>query len=274
MQKSTAPLPRLAVITATRNRLEFLKHAIASVAEQDYRATHIIIDGNSSDGTPQYLQELSQRDAHVIFLSEPDSGISQAFNKGLALALPLVDWVNFLGDDDSLLPGALRQAAQACAQFPEAGAVSGCCRRTDSQGAALEPLISRFGGYAQLLEPWLYWGKSTNIPAPSTFISTKAIQEVGGFEERDRYAMDFRHWIKIAAKFPIKTVDQFWANFRYDQGTVSFSANRKQWQETLEISREYWETVPRAEQKRLARSYRAYCLLRVLRAVKRRLKPG
>ena len=67
-----------------------------------------------------------------------------------------------------------------------------------------------------------------------------ALDAVGGFEERDRYAMDFRHWIKLTGCSQVRIVDQVLANFRLDEGSISFSSYQKQWKETLSISKEYW----------------------------------
>jgi hypothetical protein len=81
------------------------------------------------------------------------------------------------------------------------------------------------------------------------------VDVVGGFDEADRYAMDYHHWIKMTEKFNVKIVDQVFAKFRYDEGTVSFSANQKQADEMYAISRRYWGSRASLSYYRLAFSY-------------------
>ena len=123
----------------------------------------------------------------------------------------------------------------------EAGLVSGNCDQVRNDGSLWLTLHACFTTWDELVQkPWRFWGRPVMLPAPSTFIRRAALEEVGGFEERDKYAMDYRHWIKLTRRFPVRTVDQTLAVFRCDEGTLSFSANRRQWQETLQISRDYW----------------------------------
>lgn len=70
------------VITVTRNNLDGLKRTHASLRAQNFTDHEwIVIDGASDDGTAVFLQAI---DAN--FISEPDRGIYDAMNKGLARA--------------------------------------------------------------------------------------------------------------------------------------------------------------------------------------------
>ena len=76
----------ISIITICRNNLQGLKLTIESVKRQkgcpEYE--HIVIDGDSSDGTKEYLNLL--KDEKIISISEPDKGISDAFNKGISVS--------------------------------------------------------------------------------------------------------------------------------------------------------------------------------------------
>jgi glycosyltransferase involved in cell wall biosynthesis len=88
------------IITVTKNAAATLERSILSVAKQRHRPLdYIIVDGASSDATPAIVE----RHADVVtrFVSEPDQGIYDAMNKGLALARG--DFVYFLGADDCLI---------------------------------------------------------------------------------------------------------------------------------------------------------------------------
>lgn len=71
--------PLFSIITITRNNLSGLMATQKSLPLGDYE--WIIVDGNSSDGTKEYLSRLS-----ATWISEPDSGIYHAMNKGLSIA--------------------------------------------------------------------------------------------------------------------------------------------------------------------------------------------
>lgn len=99
--------PRISVITVTRNAVRELRMTVDSVRAQKWSAIqHIVIDGESEDGSKEYLSGLSRQSVH--WLSEPDAGIYDAMNKGIALATG--DYILFLNAGDTLegqvlLPG-------------------------------------------------------------------------------------------------------------------------------------------------------------------------
>lgn len=88
---------RVTVITAVLNDSDGLTRTLASIAAQRYRAIEIIvIDGGSSDGTLDVIRRHAVEITHWV--SEPDGGIADAMNKGLARATG--DLVLFLHADD------------------------------------------------------------------------------------------------------------------------------------------------------------------------------
>jgi glycosyltransferase len=78
----------VSVITTTYNDLNNLKRIIELVKQQDYEnIEHIIVDGNSSDGTVAFLQEVEKEsEGRIKWMSEKDKGIFDAINKGIALS--------------------------------------------------------------------------------------------------------------------------------------------------------------------------------------------
>ena len=108
----------ISIITVCYNSAATIAEALASVAAQRYpNVEHIVVDGASTDGTPQIVRERGTRVARLI--SEPDRGIYDAMNKGLAAASG--DYVGFLNADDTFAdPDALTHVAAAAADRPEA----------------------------------------------------------------------------------------------------------------------------------------------------------
>lgn len=232
---------KISAVTATRNRVALLPRCMGSVASQSHvPKEHVVIDGGSTDGTKELLETAAAARTDLRWISEPDRGLSDAFNKGLALAAG--DCIGVIGDDDWYEPGAFEIVAALFAQNPEAGIIVGACNHIRNDGSVFWTQPARFTNRRQLIQCWKYWGHAVSLPAVSTFIRREVIEAVGGFDEADKYAMDYRHWIKITEKFPVVTTEKVLSNFRCDAGTISFSQQDKQWRETVAISRAYWGT--------------------------------
>ena len=91
--------PTFSIITVTYNAALTLERTIQSVMAQTYhRREYIIIDGASKDGTKDIIRPY--RDQITKLVSEPDKGLYDAMNKGLALATG--DYVCFLNAGDEL----------------------------------------------------------------------------------------------------------------------------------------------------------------------------
>jgi glycosyltransferase involved in cell wall biosynthesis len=257
---------KISVVTATLNRSDFLPRCIEGVARQSYpNKEHLIIDGGSTDGTIDLLKSYAGQYSHVRWISEKDNGISSALNKGLALASGDVIGVN--GDDDFYLPGTFEIVAREFEQNPSVGLVAGHCDCIGNDERVVATSKASFTTRRDLIQHWKTWGTTTFLPAPSTFFRREVIAAVGGFDDADKCAMDYHHWIKITEKFQVKIVDRVLARFRYDEGTVTFSNSQKQWEETHSISRKYWGSRTSLEFYRMAFSYFNY--QRVTPAVER-----
>lgn len=88
---------KISIITATFNSSTTIHDCILSVNEQSHRdIEHIFIDGDSSDNSVDLIKELSKRDS--IIISERDSGIFDALNKGIKKASG--EYIGFMHSDD------------------------------------------------------------------------------------------------------------------------------------------------------------------------------
>lgn len=92
--------PRLSIVTITFNAGAVLQRTMDSVAEQDYPyIDYVLVDGASRDHTVALI-EAQQQHMPLRFVSEPDKGLYDAMNKGLAMATG--DYILFLNAGDTL----------------------------------------------------------------------------------------------------------------------------------------------------------------------------
>lgn len=114
-------LPLVSVITAVYNRAAILPRCLGSVARQDYPLVeHIVVDGGSSDGTVDVIRRFEN--GLGAWISEPDRGVFDAWNKGLELARG--EWIAFLGADDAYRSGAIRRYVDTAIENPGAEYIS------------------------------------------------------------------------------------------------------------------------------------------------------
>lgn len=103
-KKSYDGKPLVSVITVVYNGEKYLEETIQSVIHQTYdNVEYIIIDGGSIDGTLEIIKKYEDRIDYWV--SEKDSGIYDAMNKGLVITLG--EWLNFLNGADTFYVSTL-----------------------------------------------------------------------------------------------------------------------------------------------------------------------
>jgi glycosyltransferase involved in cell wall biosynthesis len=113
--------PAISIIIACFNARSTLGVALASLFAQTYKDFEIVvIDGASVDGTAEFLATYGA--SIDTWISEPDTGIYDAWNKGLQLARGR--WIGFLGADDVFLPNALEEYFLYVTEHPDVNYVS------------------------------------------------------------------------------------------------------------------------------------------------------
>lgn len=102
---------KISVVTVCYNSVDTIEETMLSVLNQTYPdVEYIIIDGGSTDGTVDIIKKYSDKLSYWI--SEPDKGIYDAMNKGIAVATG--DYINFMnaGDkfiEDNIIVNILKQ---------------------------------------------------------------------------------------------------------------------------------------------------------------------
>lgn len=181
--------PRISVITAVYNSAATLGDALDSVAGQaGADVEHVVIDGASTDGSTQLLQ--ARRADFAVFVSERDSGIYDALNKGIARSSGEV--VGFLHADDVFADaGVLGRVAREF-QDPSVDAVYGDLVYVSARDTG--KVVRRWT--AQPFTPRrLGWGWMP--PHPTLYVRRKWYDRLGGFDTRYRIAADYHFILRL-----------------------------------------------------------------------------
>ncbi|MDO9238273.1 MAG: glycosyltransferase family 2 protein [Aquabacterium sp.] len=175
----------ISVITIARNCESVLERTILSVINQNrHDIQYIFIDGASTDGTVNVATKY--KDKISVFVSEPDKGISDAWNKALKLATG--DVIALLNAGDEYYPDTLTKAVAAI----DAGAdmVYG---DTELVSEAGEVRLFNKGKF----HLWKY-SSGVGLYHPSVVARKSLYDRIGGFELRQKYAMDTDWMIRAA----------------------------------------------------------------------------
>lgn len=198
----------ITVITAAFNAGETIEDTILSVAEQTYRhVEHIVIDGLSTDSTQAIITRHIEKFAHVV--SEPDRGVYDAMNKGLALASG--DVVGFLNADDVYFRKDVLAKVAATMADPSIDACYADLIYVDREQTdrVVRHWTSCDYGPGLFEKGWL--------PAhPTFFVRRSVYHRFGGFNLRYRLQADFDLALRLMRVHGIQTryVPEVWVRMR------------------------------------------------------------
>lgn len=183
-KESNAKLPLISVVVATFNAINTIESCIESICEQTYPNLElIIIDGASTDGTIDAIKAHASKISYWI--SEPDEGIYDAWNKALSKARG--DWICFLGADDYFwnVDVLRRSVSELITLPPEIKVAYGRINVVDVQGE----MIYCAG------QPWASVGHRIKalmcIPHPGTLHRASLFGQHGKFDKSFRIAGDY-----------------------------------------------------------------------------------
>lgn len=183
---------KISIVTVAFNSAGTIAETLESVATQTHQdAEHIVIDGASTDGTLDIVRRHGPDVTRVI--SEPDRGIYDAMNKGIAMATG--DWIGFLNADDMFAsPQSLARIATAVSQggydIAYGDLVYVSARDTDKvlrtwTSGPFDPRSLQFG--------WM-------PPHPTFYVRRELIQELGGFDASLRIAADYEFMLRCLTR--------------------------------------------------------------------------
>ncbi len=200
--------PVITIITPVFNGEKYIRNCIDNfLAQGCAQAEHLIMDGASKDGTVAILEEYASRHPNVRFISEKDSGQSNAMNKGIQAAKGKI--ISFLNVDDTYEPRVLNRVVEVFKKLPEPSFVCANLNIWNADGSFRhlnKPSKVTPVNILSDLEEWPY--------NPSAYFYHKTIHnKVGNYAEDEHFAMDYDFIIRAVLEVPFTYVDEIWGNF-------------------------------------------------------------
>ena len=195
----------LSVITPARNMAKFLPETLDSVAALQTQHEHIVVDGGSDDGTVELLE--SRQDPSLRWISEADSGQTEAVNKGLRMARgDLLAWVNA---DDAYIPAAADRAIGRLTGDPGIGAIFGAVNYIDEHGQVFRTLVPPKFDWRR----YLYFGAF--VTTPTIIWRRELLEQAPSLNERYEDAADYDFYLRLLRGVRVERIDEPYLNFRY-----------------------------------------------------------
>lgn len=203
----------ISIVMPSYNQALFLEEAVRSVLDQaDIEVELLVLDPGSTDGSRELLLTLKAEYGEKLRLFfEPDSGQSDAVNRGMAAAKgEILGWLN---SDDRLKPGALALVADllkdACPAwlYGRAGIIG-------ADGENVTGLIMKYKNWRGASFSRLKLLTENFIPQMAVFWNRQLWETAGGLDEAKDLDMDYDLWLRFAAIANPVVVQQELADFR------------------------------------------------------------
>jgi glycosyltransferase involved in cell wall biosynthesis len=220
---------KISVITVCLNSGKTIEQTIQSVINQkNCNYEYIIIDGKSTDDTLEIIKKY--RDRISVVVSEPDSGIYDAMNKGISLATG--DVVGIINSDDWFEPGAFARVEKYF-RDTDAEVVYGKMNAIDLEGNVQILIPSNIEKIRYEME----------TPHPTVFVKREIYKKYGVFQLKYKIAADYELMLRLYTKgVKFKHLEYILANFR--MGGISALQSETCAKETVEIASQYLPYAP------------------------------
>ena len=173
--------PKISIITVCLNEIKGIRQTCESIANQKYSYEWIVIDGQSTDGTKEVLNEFKDFIKHLV--SERDNGIFDAMNKGIDLAQG--EYLIFMNGGDHF---ASSEILESVANELSADIVSGDVFHDIINGPVVSaPDVIGKGDLRKGLAP----------PHQATFYRRSLFDDYGQYDTSYRIAGDYELYVRL-----------------------------------------------------------------------------
>lgn len=218
--------PTLDIITISYNSGKTVQKTLESIRQQRQDINrYIIIDGGSTDNTLAIISD--HQDIIDVLVSEPDDGISDAFNKGISRAVG--DFILLLNADDWLVPNSLSGILHAIKHEDQV-----VCTQM------LSFVNSSFSGMHQSFPQDIR--KRNSMLHPGMIVKRSVYAQIGGYDTSFRVGMDYEFTCRFVVSGGIfSIINQPLVNF--SEGGISGRSAWRICMESYMIRRRYFGVI-------------------------------
>lgn len=213
---TTARAPLVSVVLPVFDAAAHLRDAVDSILSQTLEDFElIVVDDGSRDATPAILR--SYRDRRIRLLEQrQNTGLAATLNRALAVARGR--YVARQDADDISEPHRLRTQVEYLRAHADVALVGSWFRVIDARGA----LVRRTVLPVEDLD--LRWAMFFSCPFVHSAVMWRreaVEQQVGRYDERFSYSLDYDFWTRIAARYPVANVPHFLVRWRVHAGSMT-----------------------------------------------------
>lgn len=224
--------PKISIVTPSFNQAHFIEATIQSVLKQNYpNLEYIIIDGGSTDGSVDIIKKYEK--LLTFWISEKDSGQSEALNKGFSKANGEI--FAYLNSDDLLNANTLIRVAELFQNNNDYDLVYANANLIDPNAKSLGLCIALPFNLKEHLAGVFA------IPQQSAFWKRNVYEKIGGFNKDNHTCMDGEFFARAYnLGFQFGYFDEIWASFRIHSDSKTGSKNSELVNEYHEMQKKYF----------------------------------
>lgn len=179
----------VSIVITSYNSEKYIKDAINSCLNQNYKDVEVIvIDGFSKDGTVGILKRFG---SIIKYISEPDSGETEAMQKGLKVARGEI--IGFLNSDDLLTPNSLSEVVSNFNSEPEVEFVFGNAAYCDENGE----LVGKIKNLSRVSYDYILNNNPDLVSQPAGFFARSMLLRIGGWNQSVNLVNDLELWLRV-----------------------------------------------------------------------------
>lgn len=218
-------LPLVSVITPVFNGASWLEEALDSALAQTFPFLEIIVvNDGSTDDSLAIARDKARIHGRIRVIDQDNAGLPNARNRALKMARGA--YLALLDADDAWFPHHLQVVMQAFERDPDLGLVHANIERVDADGARVNIPARSWHEDMDAFEALAL--RHEHVSCPTAVFTRLAVDTVGGFDPRftGLGCEDRDLWLRIAARFRIRYLDEVTARYRMHSGSMSAAGKR------------------------------------------------
>lgn len=196
--------PLVSIIVRTCGRPKVLKRALESIVNQDYKEIEIVVIEDGSNVSEEMLKQTYGDINYQYFHTESKKGRGVAGNIGLEKSKGV--YLNFLDDDDRLLPNHIRTLVEAAVNENRLAAYS-IAKEYQTAEDGFYQVKRKLVRYKQPFNKLLLCYMNY-IPIQSILFHRTLFEQYGGFDEKLEFLEDWDLWVRYAMGCDFKFVSK------------------------------------------------------------------